>query len=166
MTSVLTFAANSWAEIGALGAVVFGFWKYFDTRRRELAWRKTEFLFEQARYLDTDTDIAKAVRVLTAREQDVTVAAIYSDSSSLEDNAKHQYQDSFDKLLNLLDLIAYSTLRLKTLSELEADNFGWYLARIADEPALVAYCSANGLNDVIKLADALRGQREGTTAAV
>lgn len=166
MSSVLEFAAEYWPEIGALGAVVFGFWKYFDNRRRELAWRKTEFLFEQARYLDTDSDIARAIRVLTEREPNLTVASIYSASSSLDDNTKYEYQDSFDKLLNLLDLIAYSTLRLNTLTELEADNFGWYLTQIAEEPALVSYCKGNGLSDVITLAHVLRERREKTAAAI
>lgn len=113
-------------------------------------------MFEQARYLDTNPRIAKAIRVLTGRESDVTVALIYDDSSSLSVKARNEYRDCFDKLLNLLDYIAYSTLHIKTLSEAEARNFGWYLARIAREPALVTYCNDNGLGDVIDLAEVLQ----------
>ena len=167
MSSILDFAAGNWKELLAAAAAVFGFWKYLDTRKRELSWRKTEFLFKQARFLDTDLNIAKAVRVLTGREPDVTVASIYG-GSGLSEAAQHEYQDCFDKLLNLLDRIAYSTLHVKTLTEVEAANFGWYLARIAQEPMLVSYCKENGLGDVVELAETLKTESEsaGSTSAV
>ena len=46
-----------WREIIAFIGAVIGFRKYIDARKRELNWRRTEFIFQEAKYLDNDPDI-------------------------------------------------------------------------------------------------------------
>ena len=51
-------------EIIAALALIFAYWKYIDIRKRELRWKRTEFLFKQAELLDRDEDINLATAVL------------------------------------------------------------------------------------------------------
>lgn len=124
--------------------VGFSIWKYFNARKNELVWKRTEFLFEQARLLDSDPDISEAIKILEDRHQSISLEEVFEGNKD--------YLQKFDKLFNLLDRIAYATIYQKTLSIDEVVNFGWYLRKIKNKPLVVDYCNNNGFLDIIKLA--------------
>ncbi|MFQ5771975.1 MAG: hypothetical protein ACE5HX_15680 [bacterium] len=51
------FTQDNWKELIGFLIAGFGIWKYLDTRKNELVWKRTEFLFEQARLLDSGYSI-------------------------------------------------------------------------------------------------------------
>ena len=67
------FLQSYWREIAALVGFSVGLWRYLDSRARELKWRRTEFLFEQAKYLDNDEDIMSAVLIIAGESSTCTV---------------------------------------------------------------------------------------------
>ena len=149
-----TFIQTHWQWLSALAIGVFAVWKYFDTRRRELAWRRTEFIFEQARLLDTDEDLADAVSILEGRHETVQLASLYPDQDELDESSYSSLDHhKMDKLLNFLDRLTYATSDAKTLSISEVVNFGWYFKLVAKHPGLKKYCRKNGFADTLALAD-------------
>jgi len=139
------FIQNNLKEVVAFLIAGFGIWKYFNARKNELVWKRTEFLFEQARLLDSDPDISEAIKILEDRHQSISLEEVFEGNKD--------YLQKFDKLFNLLDRIAYATVYQKTLSIDEVVNFGWYLRKIKNKPLVVDYCNNNGFSDIIKLAE-------------
>ena len=123
----------------------------FDARKRELAWKRTEFLFEQARLLETDKDLSDAIKILEDRHPEITVAALFGAKADPSESKNKEYRHKFDKLLNHFDRIAYATLQRKTLSIEEAANFGWYVGLISSNAGLKDYCWQEGFSDIILL---------------
>src|SRR5215831_8609008 len=126
---------------------LFTIGSYFLTRRRELAWRRTEFLCRQSEYLDSDPVLLETITILENRHPELTISAIFApeaETTALDSRTRQQYLQKFDKLLNLLWRLCYAFLETKTISIKELDGFGWYLWKISKNPALVAYCEENG----------------------
>jgi len=111
------FIQTNWQMILALIVGICALLKYFDTRKRELAWRRTEFIFEQARLLDTDIDLSDAILILEERHNEVKLSDLFAaDKSPYDRSPFSQYYQKMDKLLNFLDRLAYATLDAKTFS--------------------------------------------------
>lgn len=140
---------DNWKELVGFTIAGFGIYKYFDTRARELAWRRTEFIFKQAERLENDSDVFEIVTILENRSQGKTIEQIINESQS-------DCLQKLDKLLNLLDRLAYATLHRKTIAKEEIANFGWYLDRICQNETLVQYCNTHGFHDVLALQEALK----------
>jgi hypothetical protein len=145
------FFLENWKELLGFVIAVCGIWKYFDARKRELAWKRTEFLFEQARLQETDNDLSDAIKILEDRHPEITVATLYGAEADLSAAKTKEYRHKFDKLLNHFDRIAYATLQRKTLSIEEAANFGWYVGLISGNDDLRDYCQQEGFSDIILL---------------
>jgi len=137
----------NWQIIIAFGVAVFSIASYVLTRRRELAWRRTEFLCAQSQYLDTDPELSEVVRILEDRDDCITIDQIFG-SGDLADSKRNEYLARMDKLLNFLWRLCYATLKLKTLSKKEIEGFSWYLWRISQNPSMVEYCENNGFEDI------------------
>ena len=136
-------------------ATVAGVWtasSFLATRRAELAWKRTESLFQQAQYLETDRDLDEVLAIIEERKGNITVADILSESSALGAPSQAHYQHGLDKLLNLFDRMAYSVFDAHTLSAREVHIFSWYLDAIAEDSSLQRYCKLNGYGDVLRLA--------------
>jgi soluble cytochrome b562 len=145
------FIHDNCKELLGFLIAVWGIWKYFDARKRELAWKRTEFLFEQARLLETDNDLSDAIKILEDRHPEITIDTLYGAKADLSASKTKEYRHKFDKLLNHFDRIAYATLQRKTLSIEEAANFGWYVGLISSNDALKDYCQQEGFSDIILL---------------
>lgn len=141
------------ALITAVVPSVWALWKYFHARRAELAWKRTEFLFSQAEKLDADPEMRRAIRILAGADR-TTIADLFGPSSQTTPAAFSR--ESIDKLLNLLDRIAYATLHAKSLSMQEVANFGWYYKQVQCHPCLMAYCESQGYPDVARLASKIQ----------
>src|ERR1043165_2899693 len=129
------------------GAVAFSIFSYTLTRRSELAWKRTEFLCTQAQYLDTDSVLVEAVKILEGRHADITISRIF-DEDDFDRVKKNEYLQKMDKLLNFLWRLCYAYLETKTISPKEVEGFGWYFWRIAQFPSLVKYCEENGFEEI------------------
>ena len=147
------FIFENWDKLLAFIVAVGGGYKYFDTRRRELAWKRTEFLFHQAALLDADKDMTEAIQIIEGRHPRITLDALFKPDGEPDTTSQGETWHKLDKLLNLLDRIAYAVLELKTLDIDEARNFGWYLREIAAHALMKTYCETNGYADVIRLSE-------------
>jgi hypothetical protein len=149
------FVQNNWKELLGFGIAIAGIWRYLDTRRRELAWRRTEFLFEQARLLDSDQGLRDAVRVLEGRHPDITLDTLFNDYNPPGSPADAEIYQQIDALLNFLDRVAYALQDAKTLSGSEASHFGWYAKQVVGHQGLKSYCDKYGYESVLIFAEQL-----------
>lgn len=149
---VLVLLEGNWQVVSTLIVAIVGLWKYFDTRNRELAWRRTEFLFEQAKLLDTDNVFVEVMKIMENRHPNISVKTLYENFDQKKELQEYWgYYQKFDKLLNFLDRIAYAYFNAKTLSIEEVLSFGWYLDKISENSYLLKYCKENGFNDILEL---------------
>jgi hypothetical protein len=137
-----------WELLIAAGAVIFSIISYVLTRRRELAWRRTEFLFAQAKYFDDDPDLVETVKILEDRHTSITIPQLFDANSEFDEAKKKEYIQKFDKLFNFLWRLCYAYLETKTISQKEIEAFGWYLWRIAQYPSVVDYCENCGFEEI------------------
>lgn len=150
----------NWNVLIASVAVIFSVVSYILTRRKELAWKRTEFCFSLSKYLDDDPVLVEAITVLEGRHSKITVADIFDAESSLDEQTRAAYLQKFDKLLNFLWRLCYFYLSLRTLSRSEVEGFGWYFARISDTPSLIDYCENSGFEEINIVIKRLRFDRE------
>ena len=109
---------------------------YVLTRRRELAWRRTEFLFSQSQYLDNNPELVEVITILENRHASLTLGQIFDPTSELDEAKRKEYLQRFDKLLNFLWRLCFACLKTKTLSDKEINGFGWYFWRISQSPLI------------------------------
>ena len=140
-------------EIIAGLALVFAYWKYIDMRKRELRWKRTEFLFKQAELLDHDKDINLATAVLDGSAPDIALADLFDTDGNINLNIDKQYRVGFEKMCNFLDRLAYAHLTNKTIDKTDIANFGWYIESIVNHTRVIKYCENNGFEDIIKLSE-------------
>ena len=138
----------SWNVLIASVTVIFSVLSYVLNRRRELAWRRTEFICTQAQYFDNDPDLIEVVRILEGRHSKITVDQIFGANSPLDSDTSTDYKQKFDKMFNFLWRLCYSYQEVKTLSRKEVEGFGWYFWKISKSPAVVEYCEDNGYEDI------------------
>jgi len=153
------FWVDNWQFIISTALVVAGgVWAvhtYLEKRTDELSWKRTEFLFAQAQYLETDPDIERVIRILEDRDEEWTVDSLL-DSTTTSTPEQFKLLQALDKALNVFDRLAYSVFTAKTLTLEELTIFGWYLDLITDDVVLRNYCEEKGFKNVIRLAEEAR----------
>jgi len=150
------YLGQNWEPLVAYATLVAAIVGYFLSRRRELAWKRTEFLFLQSQYIDKDTDMSEVIQILEDRHPTLTVEGVFGEASDVELPVRNASKHKFDKLLGHIDLIAYAVLYVRTLSLTEAESFGWYIERIVRSSLLRNYCAENGHQDLLTLAGKLK----------
>src|ERR1035437_5590315 len=103
----------NWQVFIAFVLAVFTIISYVHTRRRELAWKRTEFLCAQSQYLDNDPILVEVVTILEGRHAEVTTAHIFEGDAKI-DPARQLHLQKFDKLFNFLWRMSYAYLTMKT----------------------------------------------------
>ncbi len=153
----LRFIEENWEILLPIAIAAFGggvgFWRFLVVRKAELAWKKTEFLFLQGYYLDTNSDLTEVVQILEGRHPEMTLARLLSDADDVDPKQRDKYLHMLDKFLNLFDRLQYSVFELKTLSLKELEPIGWYLSIVCNSEPLKKYCEEFGYHDVIRLAE-------------
>src|SRR6266508_148435 len=109
----MNFIFENWDKLLGFIIAIGGGFKYFDARRRELAWKRTEFLFAQAAFLDTDKDMGEVVQIIEGRHARIAIESLFKPNGDADTDSQGDTWQNIDKLLNLLDRIAYSVLKLK-----------------------------------------------------
>lgn len=137
-----------WTLIIAALTVLITVVTYALTRRRELAWKRTEFIVTQAQYFDNDKDLLEVVKILEDRHPVVTLTQIFDEATEFDPEKRTEYKQKCDKMFNFLWRICYAYDQVKTLSRKEVEGFGWYFWRISKFPAVVAYLENNGYEDI------------------
>ena len=92
----------NWNVLIASGAIIFSVISYVLSRRRELAWRRTEFLCAQAQYFDNDEVLLEVSTILEGRHPAVTVAKIFDADSQFDPEKRLEYKQKFDKMFSFL----------------------------------------------------------------
>jgi len=132
--------------------IAAGLYKYFHAREHELKWKQSEFVLNQAHYLETDEDILEAIMILR-KEHALTVSDIFSEESKLDPEVLYKY-------FNLLDRLAYLCLFKKSITLSEISNFGMYYTMVCRNKTLLAYCKKNSFPLLIKMSNELESYFE------
>tara|TARA_R110002073_G_scaffold23737_2_gene80851 strand:+ start:332 stop:811 length:480 start_codon:yes stop_codon:yes gene_type:complete len=143
------------AALVAIGGFAFTIYKYFDARTRELKWKRVEFIFGQALFIDQDREINYAISVLAGTRNDYTINDVFDENGAFLSQAESKYKLGFEKLLNLLDRLAYAHLQSNVLELGEMSNFHWYYASVLEHSRVIKHCEKNGFGDVVKMAQEL-----------
>ena len=159
MTDLDQIKPADWAQIGlaltAIATFIFSMWRYLVVRWAELRWQRTEFLFEQARYLDLDVQMNYAVAMLDGSYR-ISLNEVFDENGRFLSEVDGKYKHGLDKLFNLLDRLAWAYFENNVISKSELVNFGWYYHKILKHNRVVKYCEKHGYKDVIKLAQKLQ----------
>lgn len=147
---------ENWKFIIAVLGLGFSMYKYLDAKERELSWKKTETLLDLAKYFDTDGDIREAVKIIEGNSEIIVDDLYLPNGEPIKEKYKELHYQ-MDKMFNFLDRISYAVLQSKTLTTLEAKNFGWYYYEILSSSKLSKYCDNYGYSDVVSLARKLKG---------
>jgi hypothetical protein len=142
------FVHANWQFLLALAVAVFSVLSYILTRRRDLAWRRTEFLFKQAEYLESDNVLVEMLMILEERHPTLTIKSLFGPDNQMDLSKRQEYIQRLDKLLNLLWRLCYAYLGTKTLSVKELEAFSWYLWLISESSQLSQYCADNGFEEI------------------
>ena len=151
-----SFITHNWQYLSALIGGGVGFWRFLVSRRDDLAWRRTEFLFKQAQYLESDTNMREMLQILGDNHQTIGIGDILSEDSSISDDERFRLRNNLDHLLNFFDRVYYAHATAKTLSKEEVRVFEWYLSEISETEELAQYCRKSGFQDVLKLSKELQ----------
>lgn len=118
-------------------------------KAEELRWKRAEFILNQGKIFDTEPDISEAIKIIAGNNPGITIRGLYDDGSTLDPvvrgNARHQ----MDKLLNLMERLAY-TYKNKVISREELWGFDWYFDKVASDEDLKEYCE-EFYPDIIKM---------------
>ncbi len=153
-----TLISENWVVLTGFIGAGFALWRYLDSRKRELCWSKTKFLFEQAHYLDCDPDVMASIEILSDENPEASVDDIFG--ADPDQVTRRKYLPGFEKLFNFLDRLAHAYYSLNTLGLEEIGNFKWHLDAIQSSESVGAYCRENGYGDVMRLADDLSKKKK------
>lgn len=153
--AISEYLLDNWEPVLAYLTGLGGLVAYFLTRRSAQAWNRTQFLFQQAQYLDNDPELAEVIDILEGRHSALTVDLVFDQKPALDGQLRASTLRKFDKLLNFIERLAYSVTDAKTLSKKEITSFGWYIDKAIQHPLVVAYCEDNGYHDVLSFAKML-----------
>lgn len=140
---------GTWEILAGLAAAVWAIGTFFVTRRRELAWRRTEFVARESKYLDNDAEMRECTLVLYGKHPVFSVQQFISaaQAETLEGDQRRLFE-MFEKHLNFFWRIAYAHVALRTLTRRDLDAFSIYLARICEHESLRTYCLSSGYDEI------------------
>jgi len=152
------FLVQNWQYLTALIGGGLATWRFLVSRNDDLAWKRTEFLFDQAQYLESNPDMREILQILGDNHNDYGVGDLIDDGAPIEAPEKYRLRNNLDQFLNFFDRLYYAHVTAKTLSKDEVMVFEWYLSEILDTDELAKYCEENGFRDVLNLANSVKGE--------
>ena len=151
-----TFITENWQYLTALIGGAVATYRFLVSRNDELAWKRTEFLFSQAQYLESNPEMREILQILGDNHNDYGICDVIDDDTSISDSEKYRLRNNLDHFLNFFDRLYYAHVTAKTMTKAEVMVFEWYLAKIQDTKELAEYCRVKGFHDVLKLATLVR----------
>ena len=164
--SIVSFLSGAWQPLLAIVPVSWAVISYLKTHRRELSWKRTEFICSQLRTLDTDPKLLEMLTVLEDRHPDVNVCDIYVGGGRLDKAGQKARQQEMDRFLNFIWCLCFAYLDLRTLTDRNILCVGRYLDIINRDPLLREYCLTNGYSAIIEAAEKVRRPRLTMNRAV
>lgn len=152
------FLVQNWQYLTALIGGGLATWRFLVSRNDDLAWKRTEFLFDQAQYLESNPDMREILQILGDNHNDYGVGDLIDDGAPIEAPEKYRLRNNLDQFLKFFDRLYYAHVTAKTLSKDEVMVFEWYLSEILDTDELAKYCEENGFRDVLNLANIVKGE--------
>ena len=142
---------DNWGMIASLAAAVWAVWSYLSTRKKELAWKRTEFIIEQLEFLDSDVEMRECTLVLYGKHPEITVNQflIAAKAQGLVTHEQGSLIMRFEKYLNFLWRIAYAHIVLGTLTEQDLTAFGAYFRAVKQHEELRQYCIDEGYDEIV-----------------
>ena len=148
----MTFLADHWKDLLEIAVILGGLWKFFDSRKSELAWKRTQTLFSLAEQFASDPDLAEAAKLIQGRLPGTHIDQLFDEDGEPYDDLHGARLWQVDKYLDFLERIAYAYRRLGTLSQDENGIFGAYFQRVHQTERLRLYCRGHGYEVVADVA--------------
>lgn len=148
----MNFLADHWKDLLEIAVILGGLWKFFDSRKSELAWKRTETLFSLGQQFGGDADIAEAAKLIEGRLPGAAIEQLFDEDGEPYDDLHGARLWQVDKYLDFLERIAYAYRHLGTLSQAEVGIFGAYFQRVHQTKRLRLYCVAHGYGVVADVA--------------
>ncbi len=127
-------------------------------RDEELKWRRTQFIFEQAKLFDTHPDISDAARLIADKIPNVSTRDVLDDKSHIDPEVRGRYRHNLDKLFNLLERLAFAVER-RVLTVDELKSLEWYYDAVREKECLSDYCQTY-FPAILRMADVLVPRNE------
>lgn len=144
---LITLGSAGWGDVLLAVSLIFAAisWfvdKYKDRalRSEELRWKRTEFIFDQASLFDGDNEISEAVKIITGNDVVVSVEDLLNLNSAMLPVDRGNCRHKLDKLLNLMERIAFA-YKNNILTIEDISHFEWYFLRVMEISDLNKYCS-------------------------
>jgi hypothetical protein len=157
--NVGSFFNEAWQPLLGIATAVGAVVGYLKTHRRELSWKRTEFICSQLRTLDTDPKLHEMLTILEDRHPEVSVYEIYDPEGGLDEAKRKAYQQEMDSFLNFIWCLCFAYLELRTLTDRNILCVGRYLDIISGNPLLRDYCLTHGYTAIVSAAERVRGLR-------
>jgi hypothetical protein len=131
------------AALGSVVAVatfVFATYQYWRAQQ----WKRVEFIFAQCHYLETDPCMRTGARILEGKELRAFGGDLSAQLEALfqrhDDPEMYDRRTALDRVLGLLDRLAYAVDESHALSLAELAEFGWHVRTVYNTPRLREYC--------------------------
>jgi hypothetical protein len=157
--SIGSFFNDAWQPLLAVATAAGAVFGYVKTHRRELSWKRTEFICAQLRALDTDPKLFEMLTILEGRHQRVTLDELYDEGGRLYDAERQAYQQDMDSFLNFIWCLCFAYLELRSLTDRNILCVGRYLDIINGHGRMREYCLGHGYSAIIKAARRVRRDR-------
>jgi hypothetical protein len=154
---ILSVIGTGMVVIGAFAGAL----RYFQERQEdrktaqaELAWRKTQFLFELANDFKQDPHHQTVWKLLaygTSLPKDSSLSKILGEELNGLNTAELGLRYAIDNYLDFFDRLSYFVYGSKALEISDLEFFGWYIAQIGESQEIGRYASSAGFDSVLQL---------------
>lgn len=148
---------SNWEIVAGSVALVWAIVSFVLTRRRELAWKRTEFIIQQLGFLDNDTEMRECTLIIYGKHHNLRVDdfLVASLAKNPINEGAGQLVMKFEKYLNFLWRIAYAHIVLKTITRKDLDAFGAYFDAVQKNEKLRKYCLDEGYEEIVTASELL-----------
>jgi hypothetical protein len=134
----------------AIGTFVWAISSFLISRKKELSWKKTEFIVQQSEIMDSTKEMQEVTLILYGKHSQKSVSDFIKLTSKAKlDKNEEDYLMQFESYLNFLWRISYSYLVLKTLSKKDMNAFGAYFKAVNLNKELKEYCLKEGYDEIV-----------------
>ena len=154
---ILSVIGTGMVVIGAFA----GAWRYFQekgedrkTAQAELAWRKTQFLFELANDFKQDPHhqiVWKLLSYGTSLPKDSSLGKILGEGLNGLNTEELALRYAIDNYLDFFDRLSYFVYGSQALEISDLEFFGWYIAQIGESREIGRYATSAGFDSVLQL---------------